>query len=108
MIEGTVKFHLRIGQIATLDGHFGKQLVRDGDILGRSVMSGRFDQSSCIFFSPLQIALREPVLRLTGLEPDVVAPAKPIIARKDRFDLAKDRKRLLVLASNCVVIAEVD
>src|SRR5262245_32545191 len=71
-------------------------------------MGGRFEQSSCILFSPLHISLREPVLRLTGLEPDIVAPAEPIIARKDRLDLAEDRKRLFALASKCVVIAEVD
>ena len=59
-------------------------------------------------FGSLQIPLCEIVLRLAGLEADVIPPAKPGVTLEDRLDLSEDWERLFTPACAQVIDPNID
>src|SRR6476646_5350114 len=102
------EFALCLSRISTRDGDFSQQLVRDGDVLARLIVSRDVEEPPGILLGLGWISLREPVLCRTGLETNVVAPATKRIALEDGFDLAESRQRLVALAHLQVVVAEIN
>src|SRR5262245_3783205 len=78
------------------------------DVLPRLKMTGGFKQPAGVLFSTIDVALLEPEFRLACLQPDVVAPAHPGVARENGIDVAEGFCGFFSFVLLYVVKAEID